>query len=69
MQKDASIQNFWKEIRNLSYSSAVWNYKYNNFIEIGIKYNLLTKCCNQVYDLLDYKFCPKCGKNFKKVKV
>lgn len=64
-QKLTKVQQFWKDIRNLSYSSAVWGYKYNEFHKIAEKYNIWKKCCGRYWDVVDYKFCPRCGKELK----
>lgn len=59
------IDEFWKEIRELSYSSAVWNYEDNKFRDIALKYGLYGKCCEKIYDKIDYNFCSNCGKRIE----
>ena len=57
------LKLFWREIQSLTYVSGFINYEHNNFEKIGLKYGLYSKCCNEIYDILEEKkFCHQCGK-------
>jgi predicted amidophosphoribosyltransferase len=69
-KKINKVLEFWKEIKYLSYSSAVWGYKYNKFHEIAEKFGIWVKCCyDKYYDITEMKFCPHCGKKLVPKKV